>query len=72
MSIEDLKVNSMKWKIRRRVVILTLMFCALSVVYLMLFGEDTRLNETIVVGAFFLAGSTIGSYIFGATWENKK
>lgn len=68
---ERLKLNSKRWVIRRRIINLTLLFCASCVIYLMLKGDDTQLSQSIVNGAFLLAGSVIGSYIFGATWDDK-
>lgn len=61
----------MTWKIRRRVVTLTLLFCAISVGYLIGYGQDTRLHESIANGLIMLAGMTIGSYVFGAVWGDK-
>lgn len=60
------------WKIRRRVVAVTLVYCALMICYLVYKGEDTTLNEAIATGLILLAGSTIGSYVFGAVWDDKK
>lgn len=60
-----------RWTIRRRVVNLTLAFCAACILYLIIAGEDTRLHETIASGLILLSGSVIGSYIFGATWDDK-
>ncbi len=59
------------WKIRRRVVNSTLVFCAAIITYLVFYGADTNLNQTIANGLIFLAGSTIGAYLFGATWDQK-
>ena len=61
-----------RWKIRRRIIYFTLLFCGLGIVYLIFNGDDTALNGTIANGLFLLAGSVIGSYIFGATWDDKK
>lgn len=60
------------WRVRRRIITATLLFCALEVGYLTLYGKDTKLHEAIVTGAFLLAGSVIGSYVFGAVWDDKK
>lgn len=60
-----------RWQIRRRIVNITLVFCALSVTYLMLKGQDTQLHQAIANGLILLAGSVIGAYIFGATWDDK-
>lgn len=59
------------WKIRRRIVNTTLIFCGAVILYLVLYGKDTELNQTIANGLILLAASTIGSYIFGATWDQK-
>lgn len=60
------------WKIRRRVVIATIGFCMGCIVYLMVKGEaDSRLHETIAMGVIGLFISTVGSYVFGAAWDDK-
>lgn len=58
------------WKNRRRVIFLSLIFCAFCVSYIMFQGNDTRINETIVLGCFGLAGSIIGVYVAGSSWED--
>jgi hypothetical protein len=58
------------WKVRRRIIFATLALCAAQVVYLTIWGEDTRLAETLANGAYLLAGSVIGAYVFGAAWED--
>lgn len=58
------------WKIRRRVVALTLLFCGGATVWLLGWGEDTELNRTIANGLILLAGGVIGSYVFGAAWDD--
>lgn len=59
------------WKIRRRVVNATLIFCALVIMYLLVYGSDTNLNNTIANGILFLAGSVVGCYVFGETWSDR-
>lgn len=59
-----------QWQYRRRIILSTLLFCAGCVVYIMLNGADTRINENIVLGCFSLAGSVIGFYVAGATWND--
>ena len=59
-----------KWENRRRTIFATLVFCAGLVIYIAGWGEDTRLNETIVQFAFITAGAIIGAYVFGAAWED--
>lgn len=64
-------LDKLKWKIRRRIVNITLLFCASTIVYLVTKDADTELNRAIANGIILLAGSTIGSYIFGSTWDDK-
>lgn len=63
------------WKIRRRIIIATLLFCATVVVALTVAtiagGLDTALAGTIALGVLGLAASTIGSYVFGAAWDDR-
>lgn len=58
------------WRIRRRIINTTLVLCALQIIYLTIWGQDTRLNETLALGAYTLAGAVIGAYVFGAAWED--
>jgi len=56
---------------RRRVAIAgVLIFCALGVGYLIVLGKDTLLHRDIANGLILLAGSTLGSYVFGAVWDD--
>lgn len=58
------------WKYRRLVVFSTLIFCAGLIIYMAGWGEDTRLNETIVYGAFGMGMTVILTYVFGAVVED--
>ncbi len=59
------------WKIRRTIVIFTLLFCAGCIVRILAVDDDRGVYEVIVVSAFGLAFSTIGSYIFGVVWDDR-
>lgn len=59
------------WKNRRLIIRATLIFCALEILYLTIWGESTPLTTTLANGAYLLAGSVIGSYVFGAVWDDK-
>lgn len=59
------------WKIRRRIVIVTLLWCGAMVTYLAVWGRDINLSETVANGALLLMASVIGSYVFGAVWDDK-
>lgn len=61
------------WSFRRRVVITTLLFCAGVVVKVAVWGQNSEsIGEALVTMAFGLAGAVIGSYIFGAVWNDKE
>jgi hypothetical protein len=59
-----------EWRIRRKVIFATLLFCAVEVGYLTLAGQDTQLHQAIATSLILLAGSVIGSYVFGAIWDD--
>lgn len=59
------------WRVRRNLIIAILVFCASEIVYLTIWGRDTELHRVIATSLILLAGSTIGTYVFGATWDNK-
>lgn len=58
------------WENRRKVIFLSLLFSAAVILYVMVFGEDTKLNETIIQFSYIFGGSVVGSYVFGSTWED--
>lgn len=60
-----------QWKRRRGVVFGTLGFCASVVGYLTAWGADTALSRDIAQGLIVLAGAVVGSYVFGAAWDDK-
>lgn len=59
-----------EWWRRRIAIAGVLLFCALGVGYLIVFGNDTALHRDIANGLILLAGSTLGSYVFGAVWDD--
>lgn len=60
------------WKIRRRIIVSTLLFCGITVGYLTLHGTDTALNQSIANGLILLAGAVINGYVFGVVLDDKK
>ena len=58
------------WKLRRRSIFGSLIFCGTIISYIIFFGEDTSVNETAVISAFGLIGAIIASYIGGAVWDD--
>ena len=60
------------WRVRRRIVHATLAFCGGIIVYVLTAGQDSSVAEAAVSGAYLLAGAVIGSYVFGAVWEDTR
>jgi len=62
-----------EWVKRRRIIHLALAFCAgilvAGMAYAIVQGE-TELVKTFAVAAFTSAISIIGSYVFGAVWDD--
>lgn len=59
------------WSVRRKIILTTLLYCGLAVTYVIVAGVDTRVYETVVMSSFGLAGMVIGSYVFGAVWDDR-
>lgn len=57
------------WKIRRRVMFIVLAF-AMGVVCWSIW-KDNKVAETAITMAFATIMATTGSYVFGATWDDK-
>lgn len=58
------------WKVRRRIVIGLLVWAVAMCSYIVLKGADTRLAETAFTGCIALIVSLVGSYVFGAVWDD--
>lgn len=58
------------WKMRRRFMWAVTLFCMYCITHVMWDGRDTRVNETIVMAAFLCMGGIVGSYVFGAAWQD--
>lgn len=69
-SKQTLDVAKPEWAKRRRVIYAALLFCAGMVVWIVAKGGESSLYETVVTASFVLAGSVIGSYVFGAAWDD--
>lgn len=59
------------WKWRRISVFLPLAVCLGVIVFLAGWGADTRLNQDLATGAYLLIGTLVGSYLFGAAWDDR-
>ncbi|MEX2739900.1 hypothetical protein AB3480_00375 [Rhizobium mongolense] len=57
------------WAVRRRIIIIALLWSAGLVTYLAVWGRPIELSDTIAMNLILLIGGIIGSYVFGAVWE---
>jgi len=58
------------WKMRRRAVFGTLIFCAIIISYIVFIADEKAVYETVTFSAFGLMGAIIASYIGGAVWDD--
>jgi hypothetical protein len=58
------------WSIRRRFMFVVSAFCMWTIAYVLYKGLDSGPADTAVTMAFVALISIVGSYVFGATWED--
>ena len=58
------------WKLRRRAVFGSLIFCGVLVGWAVISAADTQVAETAVLGAFGMASVIVTAYIGGAVYED--
>ena len=59
------------WFYRRVTVFSILLFCAVGIIYLVHFGEDDELRNTIAMGLITMGITIATGYIFGAVWDDR-
>ena len=59
------------WKIRRTFMFLIAAFCCLMITLALLVVREGPVAETVVTMGFTTLIGIIGSYVFGATWDDK-
>ena len=64
--------NPSGWKYRRFAVFVTLAFCYALIALVVIDNRDNELGRLALITLSGLAGSTLGSYVFGAAWERTK
>ena len=60
---------SAEWAVRRRIIIIALIWSGGLVTYLAIWGRPIALSDTVSMNLILLIGGIIGSYVFGAVWE---
>jgi hypothetical protein len=59
------------WQFRRVVVFLSLLFSAGIILWIVISGTDSTLYREIAVAMIAADVAIIGSYVFGAVWDDK-
>lgn len=59
------------WLWRRWAVFSSLAVSDIAILYLMVFGADTRLNQDIANGVILLIGAIVNGYVFGGIWDDR-
>lgn len=58
------------WRDRKRVIVGTLLFCAVCIFYILWSGKDLGIYQTIAMGCFGLAGSVVAVFVGGQTYHD--
>jgi hypothetical protein len=65
------EATSDNWKKRRRIMHWALLFIGANLVYLQKFAPDDALHQQLGIGFIGAGTAIIGSYVFGAVWDEK-
>lgn len=65
------KLGSDDWRVRRRIIILLLIWAVGLTTYVAIVGPSDSLREAVATSLILLIGSIVGSYVFGVIWDNK-
>jgi hypothetical protein len=60
------------WAIRRKIIILAIVFCALSIAFVLFGGVNDTLGVVVVKSGFLAATAIITTYCSMAVWDDKK
>lgn len=67
-SIHPLKLDN--WPIRRKWMLSVLLWAVGNAQYIIVWGDDTVLNQSALYALLALIAGIIGSYVFGAVWDD--
>lgn len=59
------------WAVRRRIIILSLIWEAILITFLVVFPRPNSIAEIAIINVSSLFGGTVGAYVFGAIWDRK-
>lgn len=60
------------WRERRRFMWIVIAFCMATIAWALFKDSDTAVMQSAVTMGFTIMGTTVGSYVFGAVWEDKR
>lgn len=58
------------WPRRRKWMLTVLVWALANAQYVMIWGDDTGLHQNALVALLGLIAAIIGSYVFGAVWDD--
>lgn len=58
------------WRVRRRYLFWNTLFNMAVIIYCLYKNNDTKIADTAVTMAFVALISSLGSYVFGAVWDD--
>ena len=64
------KLMGDNWPKRRRYMTVVLLWAMFNVDYILIFSQDNVLNQNALFAFITLIGSIIGTYVFGAVWDD--
>lgn len=59
------------WYWRRWAIFSSLAVCDIVILYITVFGSDTRLNQDIANGSLLLIAALVNGYVAGGAWDDK-
>lgn len=68
--IAEQLLSNDNWPIRRRWMTIALVWMAINVEYLVIFGKDTALHQNLAITMVGAIVSIIFAYVFGAVWDD--
>jgi hypothetical protein len=67
---KDRNQGKPSWRVRRAIIFSALGYCAASAAYAQLF-QSVEMVTALLPSLGWLTGGIIGSYIFGAVWDDR-
>ena len=69
---QDRNAGGAPWQTRRRLMFTVSGFCMACITWALWVDSDTQVMQAAVAGGFGTMTAIVGSYVFGAVWEDKR